>query len=137
MRKVTEALKEEAVAAVKEKFQKLNRMWKEEVGTEFLNEIFSDKAYVLAIPREDKPTEAIIADREGFYQGYTEWAQSAQRTTFEHRVESIKVVGPIAYEVGTTTYVTGDGKKGDVRFMNVFAKDETGWKLIFSGPFDP
>ena len=54
----------------------------------------------------------------------------------EHEVESIKIIGPLAYEIGALLDVLADGTQRYYKVVNFYAKDETGWRLIFSAPAD-
>jgi len=50
----------------------------------------------------------------------------------EHIISGITVAGPIACEIGTSTDIARDGSEQRDEILNVFAKDEGGWKLVFS-----
>lgn len=40
------------------------------------------------------------------------------------------------FSVGTVTHIETGGRKWEHELMNIFAKDETGWKLVFCTPAD-
>ena len=47
-------------------------------------------------------------------------------------MEKIVVSGPLAYEIGTVTDVLADGSTRRSQVVKFYAKDESGWRLIFS-----
>jgi ketosteroid isomerase-like protein len=54
----------------------------------------------------------------------------------EHKIKSITIIGPVAYEIGDVLDITADGSQRHSEVMNIFAKEDTGWKLVQSVPMD-
>lgn len=124
-------------AAIRVLVDKINQAWQSEKPSTLFQEILSDKGFVVAIPKPDNFSEAAIINKQRFCELLDNTMQGQQRPKkHEHKVESITIIGPLAYEIGTLLDVLADGTKRRDEVINVFAKDETGWKLIHSSPAD-
>ncbi len=129
--------KEKDEAAIRALVDKINRAWQSEKPSTLFQEILSDKGFVFAMPKPDNPSEAAVINKQRFCELLDNIMQGQQRPQkHEHKVESITIIGPLAYEIGTSLDVRADGTERRDEVMNVFAKDETGWKLIHSSPTD-
>lgn len=123
---------EEARAAVKALVDKINLAWKAENPASLFQQILSDKSFAFALPRRDNPSEARVLNKQTFCKLLEESMAKERPRKHDHRVKAVTVLGPLAYELGTTDQVTAEGVEQRTEILNVFAKDETGWKLVFS-----
>ncbi len=122
-------------AAIRALVDKTNQAWRLEKPSTLFQEILSDKGFVVAIPKPNNPSQAAVIDKQKFCELLDNIMQGEQRPKkHEHKVESIMVIGPMAYEIGSLLDVSADGTESRSKVMNIFAKDETGWKLIQSIP---
>jgi len=129
--------KENDEAAIHALVDKINQAWLSEKPSILFQEILSDKGCVVAMPKPENPSEAAIINKQKFCEILDNIMQGQQRPQkHEHKVESITVIGPFAYEIGTALHIGADGAERHDKIMNFFAKDETGWKLIHSTPTD-
>ena len=119
-------------AAIRALIDKINRSWTGPQHTRLMGEAISDKSFTFAMPRPKEPSEAAVLDKAGFCRAFEGVMANSQPRLHKHEITSITVTGPLAYELGVTHEVRADGQKSDVEIANVFAKDKTGWKLIFS-----
>jgi len=128
---------EQDKAAIRALVDKINLAWQLEKPSTLFQEILSDKGFVVTMPKPDNPSEVAIINKQKFCESLDNMMQGQQRPKkHEHKVESITVVGPLAYEIGTILHVAADGTQRYDKVMNIFAKDETGWKLVYSTPPD-
>jgi C-terminal peptidase prc len=119
-------------AAIRALIDKMGLAWQAEKPSAILQEIVSDKGFAYASPKPDSPSEAAIVDKQAFCRLMDSWVQQHRPKKHDHQVRSITVIGPLAYELGVTKDVAADGAERSVEVLNAFAKDETGWKLIYS-----
>jgi ketosteroid isomerase-like protein len=128
---------EQDKAAIRALVDKINLAWQSEKPSTLFQEILSDKGFVVTMPKPGDSSEALVMNKQKFCESLDNMMQGQQRPKkHEHKVESITVVGPLAYEIGTILHVTADGAQRYDKVMNIVAKDETGWKLIHSTPPD-
>lgn len=127
---------EEARAAIRAMIDKVNLAWKPEGDASLLREVLSDKAFAVVFPRPGNPSEAIIHNKQTFCEWVEKILQERRLRKRQHRIKSVTVSGPLAYELGTSVSATAEGQERQFEILNFFAKDETGWKLVFSASAD-
>lgn len=133
----TTSEEENAKVAIRDKMDRINRSWASKNGSTVLNEVLSDKAFAFALKHPDNPSVAMVLDKRVFCELYDQMQQEGgQLQKMEHKIESIAVFGPLAYEVGTTRNTYPDGTQTNHRSLNAFAKEGTRWKQFFSGSAD-
>jgi len=126
----------EARAAIQKVIDKINRAFTAEDPAALFREVLSDRAFAIAMPRADQPSEATVLDKKAFCEGYGRWLKENRPKRASHKIERLRLVGPLAYEIGITEQEEADGKLGRSRWLNVFAREETGWRIVFSAPAD-
>ncbi len=104
-----------------------------EKGVEIMRGVLSDKSYTFVLPRADMPSEAIVGDKKVLCDALSQSLRNGPKWGV-HKVLQITVVGPIAYEIGETKDPNQDPKARGTTWLNVFAKEDVGWKLVFSTP---
>ncbi len=119
-------------AAILALVEKINRAWTSEANAALVREILSDKAFVLAIPRPNDRSKAAILDKASYCQWSKRMIGERRPREHKHTLNDLAFVGPLAFEVGTSIHVAPEGEARRDDILNVFAEDETGWKLIFS-----
>ncbi len=117
--------------AVRALVAQMNRAWAER-DAQLLGETLSDRGFVVAIRRLDDPSRAVIFDKASLCEAWQNLVEHNPPQRHEHRVEKIVVAGPLAYEAGAVTDVLADGETRRSQVVKVYAKDESGWKLITS-----
>ena len=55
---------------------------------------------------------------------------------YVHRSKSVTILGPIGCETGNTQTTLPDGSTRTTTVLNVFAKEDIGWRLVFAMPAD-
>lgn len=127
---------EQAKAAVQALIDKFNASWDKENGPALIGEVLSDEAFVLLRPDKQpgEPARARVLNKQGYIEAFRTYIQNAGVQQHEHQIRSITVMGPIAYEFGTIVDVreNGGARRGEI--LNVFAKEDVGWRLVFSTP---
>jgi hypothetical protein len=106
-----------------------------EKGVEIMRGVLSDKGYTFVLPRADTPSEAIVGDKKALCEALSQSLRNGPKWGV-HTVRRITVVGPIAYEIGETKGPNQDPKAPRNIWLNVFAKEDVGWKLVFCTPAD-
>ncbi len=104
-------------------------------GAEILGSVISDKSYVTLLPRADRPSEALVGDKKLLCEVLVQSLRNGQKWGV-HEIRQITIVGPIAYEIGENRRPNQDPKTLGNFWLNVFAKEDVGWKLVFSTPAD-
>lgn len=106
-----------------------------EKGVEIMRGVISDKSYVTLLPRADRPSEAFVGDKKLFCEVLAQLLRNGPRWGV-HKVRQIVIVGPIAYEIGESRRPNQDPETLGNFWLNVFAKEDVGWRLVFSTPAD-
>lgn len=122
--------------AIKRLAIKTNMAYRKENGPEIFNEILSDKGFSIAIPSPQDPSTAIIVNKQSFITLFKNFMQTSRPKKHDHQVESVTVIGPLAYEIGKITSVTQNDVQYDYNVINFFAKDVSGWVMIHSTPLE-
>jgi hypothetical protein len=104
-------------------------------GAEILGSVISDKSYVTLLPRADRPSEALVGDKKLLCEVLAQSLRNGQKWGV-HEIRQITIVGPIAYEIGENRRPNQDPKTPVNTWLNVFAKEDVGWRLVFSTPAD-
>ncbi len=104
-------------------------------GAEILASVISDKSYVTLLPRADRPSEALVGDKKLLCEVLAQSLRNGQKWGV-HEIRQITIVGPIAYEIGGTRDPNQDPKTPGNTWVNVFAKEDVGWRLVFSTPVE-
>jgi hypothetical protein len=104
-----------------------------EKGVEIMKGVVSDKGYAIVNPHPEKPSEALVGDKKVLLEILAHSLRNGPRWGV-HKVKKIVVVGPVAYEMGVTTDPSAEGKAQGDTWFNVFAKEDVGWKLVYSTP---
>jgi hypothetical protein len=125
---------ERAIRAVIDKINlAMSADTEDNVAAENMRSVVSDKGYTIVVPKPDKPTEAFVGDKKALLGILSQ----LRRDRCVHKAQQIAIVGPMAYEIGETT--TGADRDGKVRghaWLNVFANEDGGWRLVFGTPAD-
>ena len=106
---------------------------KGEKGVEIMRSVVSDKGYSAVFPHLERPSEAAVGDKKLLCELLSESLRNGPKWGV-HKVQQITVVGPIAYEIGETKDPNQDPKAPPNTWLNVFAKEDVGWRLVFSTP---
>lgn len=104
-------------------------------GVEIMRSVISDKSYVTLLSRADSPSEALVGDKKLFCEVLAQSLRNGPRWGI-HKARQIIIVGPIAYEIGESRRSSEDAETPGNIWLNVFAKEDVGWKLVFSTPAD-
>jgi len=126
----------EARAAIQKVIDKVNLAFTAEDPAALYREILSDKAFALAIPRPDRPSEAVVLDKKTLCENYGRWLKENRPKRGVHKNEKLTIVGPLAYAIGVTEMEDASGKVRSEKWLNIFAREETGWKIVFGAPAD-
>jgi hypothetical protein len=126
----------EARAAIQKVIDKINLAYTAEDPGQLFREILSDKAFALAFPRPDRPSEAVVLDKKTFCEDFTRWLKENRPKRFVAKIERLTLVGPLAYEIAACEEEDATGKVSRHKWLHIFAKEETGWKIVFSAPAD-
>ena len=121
---------EDAKAAIREVIEKFNSAYKQENGPDIIGEVLSDKAFTYARTAGEGP--ARILSKAAYVDAFKKYLWKKTPKKHEHRVDGLTVIGGMAYEFGTIIDVTEDGFDTQSEVFNVFAREEGGWKLVFS-----
>jgi len=124
----------EARQAIQKVIDKVNLAFTAEEPAALFREILSDRAFALAMPRPDRPSEAVVLDKKTFCENYGRWLKENRPKRGVHKIEKLTLVGPLAYEMGVTEEEDANGKVTRNTWLNVFAREESGWKIVFSTP---
>lgn len=119
-------------AAILALVEEINRAWTSEANAALVREILSDNAFVLAIPRPNDSSKAAILDKASYCQWFERMIGERRPREHKHTVKEVAFAGPLAFEVGTSIHVAPEGEARRDHILNIFARDEPGWKLIFS-----
>lgn len=126
----------EARQAIQKVFDKVNLAFSAEDPAALYREIISDKAFALAMPRPDRPAEAVVLDKKTLCENYGRWLKENRPKRGVHKNQKLTIVGPLAYAIGVTEIEDANGEVRRERWLNIFAREETGWKIVFGAPAD-
>jgi hypothetical protein len=102
-------------------------------AAEMLGSVLSDKSYVSMMPHPTRPSEALVVDKRMLCEALAQSVRRGQKWGAPKVLEII-IVGPVAYEIGETKDPTQDPEAPGSRWLNVFAKEDVGWRIVFSTP---
>ena len=102
-------------------------------GVEIMRGVLSDKGFAWVRPQSERPSEAFVGDKKWFCEQLAERLRNGP-IGMVHKVKQISIVGPIAYEIGESKYVGPDRKAYTEVWLNVLAKQDVGWRLVFATP---
>jgi len=115
---------------------RINDSWAGGTGAKVLEEVVSDSAFACAMRNPDNPSEAAVFNKQTFCWAYGELQRNGCVERHEHQVEFVGVLGPVAYEIGTTSQIFSDGREDRHRIINYFGREQARWKLFFSASAD-
>ena len=104
-----------------------------EKGVEIMRGVLSDKSYTFVLPRADMASEATVGDKKALCDALSQSLRNGQKWGV-HEIQQITIVGFVAYEIGETRDPNQDPKTPGNTWLNVFAKEDVGWRLVFSTP---
>lgn len=124
-------------AQIKQIIAQINKAWKSDNGIEIMKNVISEKSFTYAMPEVKDRSRALIFNKKQFMELFKKMIKKNRPIKHHHTIKKITIIGPMAYVVGVVDHISKDKKnKRKDEIMNIFAKDETGWKLIFSTPFE-
>ncbi|MDP2896132.1 MAG: hypothetical protein Q8Q12_06180 [bacterium] len=103
-----------------------------EKGVEIMRGVVSDKGYTVVQPNAER-MEAFVGDKKALCDALSQSLRNGPKWGV-HKVQQITIVGFVAYEIGETKDPNQDPKAAPNTWLNVFAKEDVGWKLVFSTP---
>jgi hypothetical protein len=124
---------EVAIRALMDKVNRACNLDDADKGAEMLGSALSDKGYVTVMPSPYRPSEAIVGDKELLCDMLAQSLRNGQKWGVQ-KVLDLIVVGPIAYTIGETKNPNQDPDAPGSRWLNVFAKEDVGWQIVFSTP---
>ena len=102
-------------------------------GVAIMRGVVSDKAYVIVQPNPGNPSEALVGDKRVLLEILGQSLREGPRWGV-HEIQQITIAGPIAYVIGETKDPNQDTRGQN--WLNVYAKEDVGWRLIYSTPAD-
>lgn len=137
---VTDSCAEPAVSdddtAIRGLIAKINLAWRCDNGRDVMASVLSEKSFAFALQKPNMPTQAAVADRNAFLNGLEQILKTNRPLKHTHTIRSITIVGPLAYECGLIEQTAKDGKQTEENVMLFFAKEDVGWRLVFSSFVD-
>ena len=126
---VTRPVDSQAEAAIHALVKNINLAWNSDAqkGVKIMREVISDKAYTIVAPGPEDASVATIMDKEAMCDLVAQTLQNGP-TGHTHKIHRLVTVGSMAYEIGA------DPKAPTETWLNVFAKEDRGWRLVFSTP---
>jgi hypothetical protein len=124
-----------AIRALVEKINLSMNAGTADKGVEIMRGVVSDKGYTIVLPRPDKPSDAVVGDKKMLLEAVSQSLRIGPKMGV-HKVQQVTIVGPIAYEIGETQRPDQDAKARGDAWLNVFAKEDGEWKLVFGTPAD-
>lgn len=126
---------ERAIRAIVDKINVAYNVDDADKGVEIMRGVLSDKAYALITPNPQRPSEAVVIDKKVYCELLPQWLRNGP-SGIVHTVRQVTIVGPIAYEKGVSKIPETNGKVRTGAWLNVFAKESVGWRLVLSTPVD-
>jgi len=106
-----------------------------EKGVDIMKEVLSDKAFAFVMPLTENPPNVIVSDKKAFLEALADSLRNGPRWG-STKVRRISFVGPVAYQIGEPKTSGQDTATPDQTWLNVFAKEDVGWRLVYSTPGD-
>ena len=122
-----------AIRALMDKVSRACTMDDADRAAEMLGSVLSDKSYVSMMPHPTRPSEALVVDKRMLCEALAQSLRRGQKWGAPKVLEII-IVGPVAYVIGETKDPTQDPEAPGSRWLNVFAKEDVGWRIVFSTP---
>ena len=101
-------------------------------GVELMTGVISDKGFAF-VQRNPEQREALVGGRKLFLDVLAKSLRAGPKWG-THKIHEVAIVGPIAYTIGATENSEQDTHA--TRWLNVFAKEDVGWRWVYSTPAD-
>lgn len=106
-----------------------------EKGVDMMKEVISDKAFTFVMPLSENPPKVIVGDKKGFLEALADSLRNGPRWG-STKVRRISFVGPVAYQIGESKNPGQETGTPGQTWLNVFAKEDVGWRIVYSTPGD-
>ncbi|MBN1844071.1 MAG: hypothetical protein JW810_00185 [Sedimentisphaerales bacterium] len=127
----------EAQAAIHALVGRINQAWAApQQGELIMKAVLSEGAFGEAIPNPQDPARAVIMNRQMFCSAFGAFKQNRPDLEHRHTVLSVRIVQAMAYERGVSSHTDAQGRVSKTNILNIFARDPSGWKLVFSAHED-
>lgn len=123
---------DEVVAAIRQRAAQMDRAWLAADPTSLLSEVLSSRAFAHTLPSPTSPGEALVMDKEAFCKWFEQWPVDERPRKRAHHPEHLAVRGPLAYELAMIGQVMPNGRERTDSILCVWAKEDVGWRLVFS-----
>ena len=87
------------------------------------------------MPLPENPPRVLVGDKESLLEGLADSIRNGPRWG-THEVRRISIVGPVAYEIGESKAAGQDSTAPVQNWLNVCAKEDVGWRIVYSTPAD-
>lgn len=122
--------------AVRNLIRRIEHAWTSPQGVDIMADVLSPRAFAWAAPLPGNRQQALVLNRVAFLAVFSQALQREPPLRHEHDIRSLVVEGPMAWEVGDVRHVGPAGRERRTRVLNVFARENEGWRLLFSTPAD-
>jgi hypothetical protein len=114
-------------SAIRKIVEQFTPMWTAQNGVEIFQNISSRTHYLFLSTKS-------ILNRDGFIQLLSKMLQNNPPVKHTHSIKKILTTDSLAFEYGTMELVRKKGQTTKGESLNVFFREESGWKLIMNLP---
>ena len=113
--------------AIRKIIEQFTPMWTTQNGVAILQRLSSDTNFMFL------STNSVL-NRDAFTQLLAEMLQDNPPVKHTHTIKKIVISDALAFEYGTMELVRKNGQRTKGETLNVFFREESGWKLIMNIP---
>ena len=113
--------------AIREIIEKFTSMWTTQDGVAIFQELSSDSHFMML-------TGNSVLNKDDFVKQLTQILQNNPPVRHIHSIRKIIISGATAFEYGTMELVRQNGQTTKSEPLNVFFREDAGWKLIVTMP---
>ncbi|HCM25606.1 MAG: hypothetical protein A2Z99_14325 [Treponema sp. GWB1_62_6] len=119
-----ESADEKSIRSIIDQF---SPMWTTSEGPAIFDKITSDDDFMLIL-------EQAVFKKDEFHKVIAKVVSNNPPVEYNHKVRRIVIVENVAFEYGTTESVWKDGSVTMNEGMNIFSREQSGWKYVFGVP---
>jgi hypothetical protein len=108
-----------------------------EEDLELLASLLSDNGYTFVMPKQADPSYALVLGKAELLQAYARRFQQVDEREHRHINRRIEVNGFVARSSSTIVEVTAGGERRQSQVHHFYAREEAGWKVVFSSTLLP
>ena len=99
---------------------------------ELLASLLSDQGYIMVMTKRADPSVALVLNKNQIVQSIAHRLEQVDYLKHKHIDRRIRIDGPAATSISTIVDRLDTGQTQRSRVYHIYAREEQGWKIVFS-----